>query len=322
MRHRTSVALGLAVLVGAAAGPAKAEFPERPIEFLCATSAGSGAANWCLLVGELTSENLGQPVEVLFRPAGAGNEAATYVDQRPADGYTWLQRNTSYAGYMNLPTFRPDPDNFEVVAEVEKFVYVLGTRSDKPWQTFEELIEDMRERPGAISVGGNKPGSAHHLHLVKLFEAAGVDWNFVPYDGAGEALRDALGGHVDIAIGPPGIWQSHVDSGDARYLILINEEPIDRPGLAELPIPSDFGLDYEMIHQVQGVFLKTGTPEDVVERVQEAFRSVVEHPRYQEYLQNNTHVVPQFDDDVEAATERFRLERDTMGETLRGAGLL
>lgn len=322
MRHLKMAALALALLAGVASAPARAEFPEQPIEFLCATSAGSGAANWCLLVAELAGENLGQPVEVLFKPAGAGNEAATYVDQRPADGYTWLQRNTSYAGYMNLPTFRPDPDNFEVIADVEKFVYVLGLKADKPWQSFEELIADMKARPGEISVGGNKPGSAHHLHLVKLFEAAGVEWNFVPYDGAGDALRDALGGHVDVAIGPPGIWQSHVDSGDARYLLLINEEPLDRPGIADLPIPSDFGLDYDMTHQVQGVFLKKGTPPEVVERIQEALRSVIDHPRYQEYLENNTHVVPQFDDDVEAATKRFTDERDTMAETLRAAGLL
>lgn len=322
MRELTRAAFGATLLACVAAAPAKADFPERPIEFVCATSAGSGAANWCLLVAELAGENLGQPVQVLFRAAGAGNEGASYVDQRQADGHTWLQRNTSYAGYMNLPTFRPDPENFEVVADVEKFLFVLAVRADSPWNSFEELLEDMRARPGQISFGSNKPGSSHHLHLVQLFNAADVEWNYVPYDGAGEAMRDTLGGHVDVAIGPPGIWQPHVESGAARYLLLVNEERMDRPGLADLSVPSDFGLDYEMTHQVQGVFVKRGTPAEVTARIAEALESVTVHPRYLEYLENNQHVVPQFDADLERATARFHEERRIMGDTLRAAGLL
>jgi tripartite-type tricarboxylate transporter receptor subunit TctC len=95
-------AAGFALLGSAMS--AQAGWPEQPIEMVCATDAGSGAANWCLLMAELVGNDLGQPINVLFKPAGAGNEAATYVAQRPADGYTWLQRNTSYGGYMNLPT--------------------------------------------------------------------------------------------------------------------------------------------------------------------------------------------------------------------------
>lgn len=76
-------------------------------------------------------------------------------------------------------------------------------------------------------------------------------------------MRDTLGGHVDVAIGPPGIWLPHVESGDARFLLLINEDHVDREGLSGLPIPSDFGIDYEMIHQIQGIFTETGTPPEV-----------------------------------------------------------
>lgn len=317
-----AVAVLAAIGLSAPLAQAQSNFPSKPIEFLCATSAGSGAANWCLLVAELAGENLGQPVEVLFKPAGAGNEAATYVDERPADGHTWLQRNTSYAGYMNLPTFRPNPDDFSVVADVEKFIYVIAVKADSPYQTFDDLMADMKARPGAVSFAANKPGSAHHLHLVKLFDAAGLQWNYVPYDGAGGAMRDTLGGHVDVAIGPPGIWQPHVDSGAARYLLLINEEHLDRPGLSELKIPADYGLNYEITHQVQGVFVKTGTPKEVTDRIAEALKSATEHPRYQEYLQANQHVVPQFDADMERATKRFHGEREIMGDTLRAAGLL
>ncbi len=321
-----SISTGLVALAAAwATGPAMAQgsWPEKPIEMLCATDAGSGAANWCLLMGELVGAELGVPIEVMFRPAGAGNEAATYVDERPADGYTWLQANTSYGGYMNLPTFRPDPMNFEVAVEVEKFLYVVAVNAKSPYQTWEDLANAMRDSADApIAVAANKPGSAHHLHLVKLFEAAGLPWTYVPYDGAGGAMRDTLGGHIDVAIGPPGIWQPHVESGDARYLLLINEERATAPDLADIPIPSDFGLNYQMIHQTQGVFTKTGTPDEINTRIGEAFLAATKTDRYAEYLAQNTHVVPNVDTDIKANTARFRELLSTMKVTLQEAGLL
>ena len=322
MRGITLFAAGAAALSMTTTAGAQDAWPEKPIELVCATSAGSGAANWCLLMSELVGEELGVPIEVLFKPAGAGNEAATYVSEKEPDGYTWLQRNTSYGGYMNLPTFRPDPQQFEVPVEVEKFLYVVAVNADSPYETWEDLATAMKEADQPISVAANKPGSAHHLHLVKLFEAADLPWTYVPYDGAGGAMRDTLGGHLDVAIGPPGIWMPHVESGDARFLLLINEESTDREGLSDLPIPSDFGMDYEMIHQIQGVFTVDGTPDAVNDKIGEAFKAATESDRYKEYLEQNQHVVPAFSADIEANTQRFRTLLDTMRAALQEAGLI
>jgi tripartite-type tricarboxylate transporter receptor subunit TctC len=297
-------------------------WPDRPIEFVCATNAGSGAANWCLLMGETVGAELGKPVQVLFKPGSAGNEGASYVAERPADGYTWLQRNTSYAGYMSLPTFRPNPDDFEVIADIEKFLFVVAVSADSKYKTIEDLIADMKARPGQVTVGANKPGSAHHLHLDKLFRALGVQWSYVPYDGAGDAMKDALGGHVDVAIGPPGIWQPHVDAGKARYLLMINEERVQRKGLEDVRVPKEIGADYPITHQIQGVFVKKGTPPEIEEKIVAAIRKAVESPRYKDYLEKNTHVVPAFNVNKEEATKGFHDERKTMGDTLRAAGLL
>jgi tripartite-type tricarboxylate transporter receptor subunit TctC len=289
---------------------------------VCATSAGSGAANWCLLMSELVGAELGVPIEVLFKPAGAGNEAATYVESRDADGYTWLQRNSSYGGYMNLPTFKPDPLAFEVPVEVEKFLYVVAVNADSPYQTWEDLAAAMKAADTPIPVAANKPGSAHHLHLAKLFEAAGLPWTYVPYDGAGGAMRDTLGGHVDVAIGPPGIWLPHVESGDARMLLLINEDHVDNEALGNLPIPSDFGIEYEMIHQIQGIFTEVGTPAEVNQKIADAFLAVTKGDRYAEYIAQNPHVVPLFSGDIEANTQRFHDLLDKMKSALTQAGLL
>ena len=77
-----------------------------------------------------------------------------------------------------------------------------------------------------------------------------------------------------------------------------------------------------MIHQVQGVFTKEGTPQEINDRIAEAFRAATESDRYAEYLEQNQHVVTAFSADIEANTERFRALLDTMKVSLEEAGLL
>jgi tripartite-type tricarboxylate transporter receptor subunit TctC len=302
--------------------PAQAAWPEHPIEMVCATSPGSGAAYWCELFAELVGKDLGQPIKVLFKGGGGGNEAAAYVAGRPADGYTWLQRNTSYAGYMNLPTFRPNPDDFQVVVDVEKFLYVVAVRADSKYKTFQDLIDDMKARPGKVSVATNKPGSIHHIHMIKLFNAFGVDWNFVPYQGAGGAMKDVLGGHVPAGIGPPGIWLPHVKAGKARFLIWLDDKHSTRPELANIPTPADFGKSYKFIHQVQGMFVMKGTPKPVMDKIAAGFKAAMATDRYKDYLVKNPHVVPVYNGNSAEATTEFTETRAEIKAFLKKAGLI
>lgn len=315
----TSIGLAAALCLPSMSS-AIAAWPEKSIEMVCATSPGSGAANWCQLFARMVGKNLGQTIHVLFKGGGGGNAAAAYVASRPADGYTWLQRNTSYAGYMNMPTFKPNPEDFEVMVEVEKFLCIIGVPGDSKYNKFEDVVKDMKANPGRISVAGNKPGSAHHRHLINLFKAFGVKWNYVPYKGSGGAMKDVIGKHVPVGIGPPGIWLPHVKSGKARFLLLLDDKRSDRmPGI---PIPKEFGKDYEFTHQVQGMFAKIGTPKAVKEKIVAAFEKATHSATYKEYTARSPHVVPQFSGDIDENTKRFHKIRIETGRFLREAGLI
>jgi tripartite-type tricarboxylate transporter receptor subunit TctC len=300
-------------MIGFLSSSALAAWPDKPIEMVCATSAKSGAAHWCRLMSTIISKELGTRVDVLFEGGGGGNTAAEYVANKPADGYTWLHRNTSYAGYMNLPTFKPDPSQFEVVVHMTKFLYVMGVPADSKYKTFEDVIADMKANPGKISVAGNKPGSAHHRHLINLFNSFDVDWNYVPYKGSGAAMRDILGGHMPIGVIPTGIWLPQVEGGKGRSLILLNEAPY--PGI-DAPIPKDFGKDYQFTHQVQGLFVRKSTPEDIKDKIAAAFEKASKSQEYQDYLKNTTGALNVFDTDRAKLTKEFHDARMETGEFL------
>lgn len=311
--------IALAVGVTATGPVAAAKWPSKPVELVCATSAKSGAAHWCRLISAVMSKQLGERVDVLFKGGGGGNTAAEYVAKKPTDGHTFLHRNTSYSGYMNMPTFKPDPNQFEVVVHFTKFLYVIGTRSDSKYKTFKNVIDDMKANPGKISVAANKPGSAHHRHLINLFKAYNVKWNYVPYKGSGRAMKDVLGGHVPIGIIPTGIWAPQVKAGKGRTLILLNEQPY--PGI-KAPIPKDFGQDYAFTHQIQGFFLKKGVPNDVKKQIAAAFKKVAASEEYQGYIKKTVGAIDVFSLDGPKLTKEFHDLRVETGEFLRKNGLI
>lgn len=316
-----TVAIGLAFAFGGfMTGPAAAaKWPSKPIELVCATSAKSGAAIYCRVISSIMSKQLGQRVVPLFKGGGGGNTAAEYVANKPSDGHTFLHRNTSYAGYMNMPTFKPDPNQFEVIVHFTKFLYVIGVRSDSKYKTFKDLIDDMKANPGKISVAANKPGSAHHRHLINLFKAYNVKWNYVPYKGSGRAMKDVLGGHVPVGIIPTGIWAPQVKSGKGRSLVLLNETPY--PGI-DAPIPKDFGQDYKFTHQVQGFFLKKDVPADVKKQAAAAFKKVAESKEYKDWINNTVGAIDVFSTDSPALTKEFHDLRVETGKFLKANGLI
>ena len=80
-------------------------FPTKPIELICSTKAGSGAAAWCeMMANEMSQKGrLGVPITVLYKPGGANHEGAVYTDSKKSDGHTILHINGSHSGYFNLP---------------------------------------------------------------------------------------------------------------------------------------------------------------------------------------------------------------------------
>lgn len=314
---------GAAAAIAVLAGPAAAQdYPNKPIEFICATSPGSTAATWCQLMADLISkpDNLGQPVHVTFKGGGSGNEAAVYMMSRPADGYTLLHANASWSGYMNLPTFQPDPGEFELVAKVEKFLYVLATNAESEYQTFEDLVAAAKQSPGTIGVAGNKIGSIHHKHIISLFNGAGVEVNYIPYQGSGDAVKDVIGNHVPVGLGSIGQWAPHVESGSVRQLVIVNEDRSD--AIPDVPSVTDVGLDYPIQHQWQGVFLRKGTPEEVGTKIGDAFAKAIETPEYKEYLKNSPHVVPAFEADPQKLRDDFAAELDDFREFMKQNGMI
>lgn len=304
----TPVVATTAALV--ATGPANAAdvFPSKPIEFVCATEAGSGAANWCnIMAAELKKpDHLGVPVNVVFKSAGSNHEPVVYTASKPADGYTLMHMNGSFSGYFNLPHFTKSYDDFQIIARVEQTLYGIAVRCDDPdIKTWEDLVTYSNEHPGELAMGSNKVGSLHHRHHIRLVNATGADLRFVPYGGTGGVVKDVVGGHLRVGFAQPGKWNSHIEAGTICPLLILNETKLDDPLWKDVPSVRDVGLTYDIPHQWQGFLVKKGTPEEVMDKLTTAIKAATESDTYKQYIEQNPEVVPNFESDREKLSDEF-----------------
>jgi tripartite-type tricarboxylate transporter receptor subunit TctC len=254
------------------------KFPTKPMEWVIPTSPGTGSSVQAQLMGKLGGKIIGQPINVLHKPGGNGNQTFSYTFRQPADGYTIGNYVGSAGGYMNFPDFENKITDFIYVMQFMKTTYLLYVRKDSQFKTIQDLIQYAKANPGKLDIGTNKVGSVHFINLERFCRAAGIKVNNIPYKGVASSMKDVLGKHLMAALSQP---YSVVPHKDLRPLLLFNETRLKK--LADVPVPADLGYQYPMFHQIYGIFLKQGTPSDRVAKIKETFKKVMEAPEFLAY---------------------------------------
>src|SRR5689334_20053852 len=192
----------LAALFPAAAG-AQA-YPVKPVRYLVAFGAGSGADTIARIVTSGMTQTLGQQVIVDNRAGAAGNIAAEIAAKAPPDGYLLFQVSQSHATnislYKNLPydVLR----DFAFVTLLASSPSVVIVHPSVPAKTVKQLVALAKAKPGALNYASTGPGSATYLAGEMLKSAARIDLHHVPYRGGGEALTSAITGEVSVYVAP------------------------------------------------------------------------------------------------------------------------
>jgi tripartite-type tricarboxylate transporter receptor subunit TctC len=264
------------VFSGGADAIAQDKFPTKPMEWVIPTSPGSGSSVQSQLMANLGGKIIGQPINVLHKPGGNGNETYTYTFRQSADGYTIGNYVGSSAGYMNFPEFKHKVTDFIYVMEFMKTVYCLFVHKDSQFKTIQDLIQYAKANPGKLDIGSNKVGSVHFINLEKFARAAGIRVNNIPYKGVGESMKDVMGKHLTAALAQP--FSVIPKKGYLRTLLVFNESRLSQ--MPDVPVPADLGYKYPMFHQIYGIFLKKGTPPERTAKIKDTFMKVMKAPEF------------------------------------------
>ncbi|SDT87944.1 tripartite tricarboxylate transporter substrate binding protein [Stappia sp. ES.058] len=206
-------------------------WPKGPITIIVPFNAGGSADRMARTLADPMSKELGVPVVVENRPGGAGGLGATYLIQQPADGNTLLlMQATPYLANAILVGGAPVKwEDFSLLNAQWNDYAIWAVHNDSPYETFDQLVEAMKE-PGTVS-SGIIYGNGGHLQTILAMNALDIpveNVRFVTYDG-GAPLRTALAGNqVDFEVLAARGAASIMDS--LKVLAIVNDNDPDSMG--------------------------------------------------------------------------------------------
>ncbi len=253
-------------------------FPTRSIEMTVPFGVGNAADVTARYLADGMAKRLGVAVPVVNRPGAGGAVAFTHVTQQPADGYSvgYITTTISTSYYSGNISF--DYKAFAPVARVTVETPVLVVRADAPWRTVKEMVDDAKSNPGKFRIGNSGTGTHTHLTASALFLGAGAKVIDVPF-GGGEATTNLLAGRVEGIVQLPPAFSSHVRSGALRALAALGSR---RDSIfPDTPTATEEGFAVAL-DLWRGIVVPRGTPPSAVKKLEEALRSTVESPEFQD----------------------------------------
>jgi tripartite-type tricarboxylate transporter receptor subunit TctC len=258
-------------------------FPSRPIKLVVPYAPGGLPDTVARFIAQRMQETLGQPVVVDNKAGGAGAVAAAALASAPADGYNLLVTDgqlLAVAPFLQKIPYDPVKD-FVPVSLIGTAPLFLAVNPSVKANNLDELIALAKSKPGTLNYGSAGIGSPHHLTAEAMKAGLGVVITHIPFKGSGASVPAMIGGQVDMVFASPPSLMGVVKNGQAK-LIAINSAKRstlapDVPALSE-KIP---GFDYAF---TVVVLAKTGTPADVIAKVNDSVAKAVKRPDVIEQL--------------------------------------
>lgn len=255
-------------------------YPERNIEFIVGWGAGGGTDLFARTIAKPLEKILGTNINVVNMPGASSAEAMSYIQEQPADGYTLFAVTSDIITNYALNRSPYGPEDIIPILRAHVDVGMLHVAKESQFKTWEDLVAYCKEHPNEISVGGVGAASFDEIVVNIIFNNAGVKINFVPFEEAGQMHASLLGGHIDVMYEEPGPAISLIENGDVRPLITTAEERLEK--FPDVPSVTEF--DYPVPPAIwRGVVVKKGTPPEIVETLEAAFKKAHESEEYKAY---------------------------------------
>lgn len=263
------LATSFILFFAAAAAVASAQpYPNRPVKLLVGFPAGGGLDVLARIVGQRVSEQWGQPIIIDNRPGAGSNIAGDLAAKSTPDGFTLLHTNIALmsinpALYSKM-SFSPMKELTPVIQLVNLPLAVM-VRADSPFQTLKDLIEFARANPGKLNFGSGGNGGVPHLALELLNSSYDLKIVHVPYKGSADAVKDLLGGPIDVMCDAISVGLSQIKAGKLKALAVTTETR--HPALPDTPTSTEAGYSKFLVTGWQGWVAPAGTPRAILERV-------------------------------------------------------
>jgi putative tricarboxylic transport membrane protein len=282
------VALAVGFLWQSATTVAAADkYPSKQINWYIHSSAGGGTDIFSRTVALRLRRILKTNIVISTMSGGSGARMLNNLMEQPADGYTlnsFTNSNLATMARGNTTASREDVIGI-VRGCYDPQALVISTKDGGTYKTIQEVLTQAKKSPGKVKIGVAHMASIDHVAAYEFGKAAGVEFEFVPFDGGGEILVALLGKVIDMGVLNPSEFMGQFDAGNVKPAVLLVSERLEV--FPDTPTAKELGYDVEMATW-RGVVVKAGTPDDVVKTLRDAFAKSMSHKIYKNYLEDNS----------------------------------
>jgi len=269
-----------AIAALALAVPAEAQqFPTRQVKIGVPFPAGGGTDLLARLVAEALAKKWGQAVYVEnLSGAASGNVGSLEIARAEPDGYSLLLSPPGPIAMNKLlyKTMPFDSSKWVPISVVASVPYVLAVSNQLGVDNVKGLIEKAKAQPGKITYASPGAGTVGHLAAKQFESSAGIQLVTVPYRGLAPALKDIVGGHVDMIFDTTTTSLPLHQAGQVK--IIATGSPTRSRDLPNVPTMAESGLPGFRAVTWYAIVAPPGTPAELANKISRDVAEVVKSP--------------------------------------------
>ena len=282
MRTIKAFGIGAALALAIAGGSAHAQrYPDKEIQGIIQWGAGGSTDLVMRAITPHAEDVLGSKVVMQNVTGGVGAIALNRVADAPADGYRLLMGAENPLLYKIMGLGQKDYSDFTPINVIARGVPILVARPDAPFSTFPEMLAYVKANPRQVKFGSTGPGGLPSVVTAMINSKTPMQITAVPYDGDGPALTALMGGALDVMPAVLGASIESVKAGRLKAIAIFDTKATAAlPGVKPIVETNPEYADYLPWGPFFGVFVKKGTPDEIVAKLKAAYEAGAKAPDF------------------------------------------
>lgn len=262
---------------------AKAEYPDKPIEFVVHSDAGGGSDLFSRTIAHILEKEgmVKQKITVNNRTGGSATVAMNYMADQTGNPNVIMQFTTGPISAILRGSSKMKLEDITFLPMMTMDVNLAFVRAGSKFKSMKEAIEYARKNPNGVSIAFGTVGGSEHICAHRIEKATGVKLNKVGFGGGGPAAVALLGGHVDIGFGNLEEQMGQIEAG--KIIPLATMTPKRIALLPNVPTMVEQGINAVYI-QPRGFWAPPNFPDYAVKFWEETLYKLYNHKSFQDYL--------------------------------------
>ncbi len=267
-------------------------YPNKPITLQIPFAPGGTTDIVGRVIAEPLGRALGQSVVVINKAGGGGSVGANETAKAVPDGYSLgmgtVSTTASNPAINPKIPYNPATD-FTPIINIAATPNVIAVNPKFPAKNYAEFIAELKRNPGKYSYSSSGTGGIGHLQTELFKNLAGVFITHIPYSGAGPALRDTVGGQVEIIFDNVPSALPHIQAG--RLIPIVVSAPQRLAALPNVPTFKEVGLEPVNRMAYYGIVGPKGLPAEVVQKINAGVRTALQDPAVRKRIEDTGSIV-------------------------------